>query len=213
MRYPYEENKAGQLRDKHETGKLVEALQANNQIISLAKEILNDSLYLEAESLAKMLTGSRSEKASARARLITILQPPPKRPIYYLAREIRSLPRWTRNAMRYLGDFVDMLVKASAYEKIGDEDILHSSLGPAIGQFKRAFPKEEKLVDWLTRYNWFLYRDAKHDMDLPATRKEHRFTSREVVLCTFVTKELADRLTLLSEFASRVRQDKPIPRR
>lgn len=213
MMYPYEEDKAGKLRDRHETGKPGEALQADDQVISLAKELLNDSLYLEAESLAEMLTGPRSEKASARVRLITILQPPPKRPIYYLPREIRSLPHWTRNAMRFLGDFIDMLVKASTYEKMGDEDIFRSSLGPAIGQFKKAFPKEEKLVDWLMRYNRFLYRDAKHDMDLPATRKEHRFTSREVVLCIFVTKELADRLTLLSEFALRVRQDKPIPKK
>lgn len=73
MMYPYEEDRAGKLRDKHKTGKPAEALQADDQIIWLAKELLKDSIYLEAESLAGMLMGSRSEKVNARLRLIIIL--------------------------------------------------------------------------------------------------------------------------------------------
>lgn len=210
MMYPYEEDKAGKLRDKHETGKSDEALLADDEIISLAKELLDNEIYLEAERLVLMLVGSKSEKNSARSRLISVLQPPPKRPIYYLPREIRSLPRWTRNTMRYLGDFIDMLVKASAYEKIGDVNIFDSSLRSAIGHFRRAFPEETKIADWLSRYDQFLYKGAKHDMKLPITRKEHRFTSREVVLCLFVTKELADTLTQISKYALNVRQDHPM---
>lgn len=209
--YPYEEDEAGKLRDTHKTGKKEEALLADDQIVMLAKEIVGNGAYLEAEELAKMLVGSKSEKDTARARLIEILPPPPKRPIYYLEHELTFLPRWTRDSMRYLGDFIDMLVKAAAYEKKGDKKIFNNSLGPAIQQFSRAYPSEAKLVSYLTRYNEFLYRDAKHDMTLPIGRNEHRFTSREVVLCLFITKEIADTITKLSNFAQLARSDKPLP--
>ena len=65
-------------------------------------------------------------------------------------------------------------------------------------------------MDWLYRYNRFLYRDAKHDFKLPSGRKEHRFTSREVVLCLFITKELAERIITLSDTAGRVSRDEPM---
>jgi len=210
MMYPFKEDKAGIVRDKHETGKSDEALLADDEIISLAKEFLDNNTYLEAERLALMLVGSKSEKTNARSRLISVLQPPPKRPVYYLPREIKSLPHWTRNAMRYLGDFIDMLVKASAYEKRGDVNIFDSSLRSAVGHFRRAYPEETKIAGWLSRYDQFLYKGVKHDMKLPIARKEHRFTSREVVLCLFVTKELADILTRLSKYALNVRQDHPM---
>lgn len=208
--FPYTEDEAGILRDSHETGKSSEALLADEQILSLAKELLPESTYTEAESLAKMLTESKSRKAVSISQLISVLRPPPKRPIYYLEREIRSLPHWTRNAMRFLGDYVDMLVKAAAYEKLKDNRIFDNAFGPAIGKFEIAYPKEKMLANYLSRYNKFLYRDAKHDMQLPTNRKEHRFTSREVVLCMFISKELATRVIKLSELASKVNKDQPI---
>jgi hypothetical protein len=191
VHFPYEEDQGGILRDSHETGKLSEALLADEQVLSLAKELLPENTYTEAENLAEMLTESRSNKAAARSQLISVLLPPPKRPIYYLEREIRSLPRWTRNAMRYLGDYIDMLVKAAAYEKLNERDIFRNPLGPAIDKFKIAYPNERTLASYLSRYNRFLYKGAKHDMKLPIGRKEHRFTSREVVLCIYISKELA----------------------
>ena len=100
--------------------------------------------------------------------------------------------------MRFLGDYIDMLVKAATYEKMQDKKIFGNSLGPALGKFVRAYPTETKLADWLSRYNRFLYKDAKHDMILPSGRLEHRFTSREVVLSLFITKELGEKLAALS---------------
>ena len=164
MKYPYHEDSAGIFRSRSKTGDTSEALLASNDILSLAKEILIEGIYLEAEKLATMLVGPPSQKKSARATLQAVLLPPPKRPIYYLAHELEFLPRWTREALRIL-------------------------------------------ADWLYRYNKFLYRDAKHDFKLPHGRKEHRFTSREVVLCLFITKELSNRLTKLSDTALRVSRD------
>lgn len=207
MKYPYEEDAGGILRDRHKTGKASEALMADSQVASLATELLPSSLLSEAEGQSKLLVGSRTDKAKARAHLKGILGPRPKRPIYYIDREIDSLPHWTRNALRYLGDYVDLLVKSAVYGETKNDKVFESSLGPAITQFRKAFPRESKLADWLTRYNRFLYRDAKHDMRLPLGRTEHRFTSREVVLCLYITRELANRLVSLSSTAARANLD------
>lgn len=208
--YPYHQNAAGNFRDTHNTGTPSEAMLASNDILSLAKEILSTDLHLKAEELSFMLVGSKSKKIAARIALIHVLLPPPKRPIYYLAHELEFLPHWTREALRILGDFIDMLTKAAVFEKESKDDIFRTSFGPAISRFSKYYPQEKQLIDLLTRYNRFLYRDAKHDFQLPGGRKEHRFTSREVVLTLFITKELADRIVAISATASRVRQDQPI---
>ncbi len=207
MKYPYHEDSAGIFRSRSKTGDTSEALLASNDILSLAKEILIEGIYLEAEKLATMLVGPPSQKKSARATLQAVLLPPPKRPIYYLAHELEFLPRWTREALRILGDFVDMLTKAAVFEQEHKDDVFRLSFGPAISRFLKQYPSEAQLADWLYRYNKFLYRDAKHDFKLPHGRKEHRFTSREVVLCLFITKELSNRLTKLSDTALRVSRD------
>jgi hypothetical protein len=194
MRYPYKDDEAGKLRDRHKTGNLSEALLADSQILSLARELLRTEICSEAEEQSRLLVGSRADKSKARAHLIRIIEPPPKRPIYYPEREIKSLPHWTRDALRFLGDYIDILVKAAVYGKMGNNGVFKSSLGPAIVEFRKACPQDPKVVDWLHRYNEFLYRDAKHDMKLPPNRSEHRFTSREVVLCLYVTRELANRI-------------------
>jgi hypothetical protein len=208
--YPFVENIAGSVRDSHKTGKSREALMANREIISLSKELLSKDVYSKAESLASMLVGTRSEKSTARNTITKVLLPPPKRPVYYLEHELKFLPRWTRESMRYLGDFVDMLTKAAVYEKEMRQDVFKIAFGPAISRFKNYYPNRAQLVDWLERYNRFLYRDAKHDFDLPTTRQEHRFTSREVVHTLFVTKELTEKITALSAAALRVSRDEPI---
>lgn len=175
--YSYKEGAAGKLRSRRKTGKTSEALLAQEEIVSLAKELLSTETHREAEELSKMLVGTEAYQDAARSRLITIVQTPPKRPMYYCQHEVQFLPDWTRNTMRYLGDFVDMLVKAAVYEKTQDRRIFRSSFGPAIAKFKEYIPEYEQLACWLRRYNQFLYRDAKHYLkpELPANRKEHRF--------------------------------------
>lgn len=208
--YPFKEHSAGVLRDKHKTGTSSEAILASDDILALAKDMLPENTYTKAEQLSIMLVGSKSERNASRNALIRVLLPPPKRPIYYLERELKFLPRWTREALRVLGDFIDMLIKAAVYEKEGKSDIFSMSFGPAIKKFKVLYPHEKQLIAWLDLYNHFLYRGAKHDFKLPPGRTEHRFTSREVVLSVFITKELADRITTLSAMAARVRRDEPM---
>jgi len=205
--YPYRKGAAGFLRDKHKTAEATNYLLADQQIINLAKQILTSSMYQEAESTAIELTGKKAKKDEARARLMGIVSPPPKRPIYYAQWEIRFLPRWTRNTLRYLGDYVDMLTKAAVYDLQKDRSIFKRSFGPAIVAFEKVYPSERELAGHLIKYNQFLYRPAKHDFKLPAGRTIHRFTSREVVLSAYVSMKIGERLCKLSKLADSVRRD------
>ncbi len=210
MHYPYHEGKAGILRDRHRTADASEYLLADKEVVSLAKDLLTEEEYQEAEAISAKLTGTKREKDFARARLIDLVKPPPKRPIYYAQEELQYLPRWTRDALRYLGDFIDILVKSAVYQKTKKRSILGTSFGPAVNAFKEHWPDSTLLANFLTRYNRFLYRGAKHDFRLPAGRSMHRFTPREVVLTAYITMNLADKLTSISWMAQKVRNDEVI---
>jgi len=210
MYYPYEEEAAGELRCRHQTNKASERLLASEEIVSLAKILLPNDTYVEAEQLSTMLTGTNKQKGVARSRLKELVAPPPKRPMFYCQHEMQYLPHWTRNTLRFLGDFVDMLVKAAVYEKTGNRKVFKTSFGPAVDAFSQYYPEQKQLAEMLRGYNRLLYRDAKHDFRLPPDRREHRFTSREVVLCIFITMELADRVTSVSKAAERVRCGQPM---
>src|SRR4030042_4651380 len=162
MHYPYREGRAGEPRGRYRTAETSEYLLANSQVVSLAKGVLSDAEYSEAEDLAVRLTKTKREKDYARARLIKLVKPPPKRPIYYAQKEMLDLPRWTRDALRYLGDYIDILVKSAVYEKTRNRRIFDTSLGPAIEQFQRNWPDQGELASLLRAYNLFLYRGAKH---------------------------------------------------
>ena len=129
-------------------------------------------------------------------RLTTLVSPPPKRPLYYAQHEMEFLPRWTRDGIRYLGDYIDVLVKHLAFQLSGDERSAKQSLGPCIEMINRGQNRTSyaELIGLLKRYNSFLYRPGKHDFKLPGDRKGHRFTSREVVLTAYVTMNLATRI-------------------
>ncbi len=208
MHFPYEEDGAGAIRGRHRTSDASEYLLADKEVVLLAKDVLSEEEYSQAEEIAVQLTGNKRNKELAKAKLVALVKPPPKRPIYYAQYEMLFLPRWTRDALRYLGDFVDMLVKSAVYEKTNDRRVFGLSLGPAINLFQRHWPDYEALVILLQKYNRFLYRGAKHDFTLPANRKTHRFTAREVVLTAFITMKLADRLSNISRMAEDARNDK-----
>jgi len=212
MHFLYEEDRAGALRGHHRTADASEYLLADKEVILLAKEVLSNEEYSQAEEIAIQLTGNKRDKDSARGKLVALVKPPPKRPIYYAQHEMLFLPRWTRDALRYLGDFVDMLVKSAIYEKTNDRRVFGLSLGPAINLFRKHWPGYESLTVLLDKYNRFLYRGAKHDFTLPANRQSHRFTAREVVLTAFITMKLADRLSKISHMAEDARNDKMLLR-
>jgi hypothetical protein len=56
------------------------------------------------------------------------------------------------------------------------------------------------LVKAIMRCNRFLYTPGKHDFSLPAER-HHRFTAKKVVLTTYVTAILAEKIKAISETA------------
>ena len=135
--YPFHEDSEGIFKSSKKTGSSAEALLASEDILLLVKEVLPEPTYLEAERLASMLTGSPSQKKTAGLALIDVLPPPPKRPVYYLAHELELLPRWTREALRIMGDYIDMLTKAATYEKSKDDSIFRVSFGPIINRFTK----------------------------------------------------------------------------
>jgi len=207
--YPYEVGAAGKLRGYFRTIKKEDALLAEPQIISLAKELLSEERYAEAEKLSKDLIGSNQDRDAARAALASIVVPPPKRPIYYCQYEIQFLPYQSRDILRDLGDFVDMLAKAAVYEKTSALDVFDRTLAQAIDLLEEHLHSHMQIVDWLKMYNQFLFspRLVSEKVRYP---EQHRFTVHETVLVIFVTMDLADRITAISRMAARVRRDEPM---
>jgi len=208
-RYPYEVGAAGRLRGYFRTMKKEDTLLAEPQIVSLAKGLLSKEKYAEAEKLSKTLMGSSQDRDAARTTLASIVVPPPKRPIYYCQYEMQFLPYWSRDILRDLGDFVDMLVKAAVYERTNAADVFDRTLAQAIDQFEQHLPSHMQLVNWLRKYNQLLYSPKSASERVPYP-DQHRFTVRETVLIIFVTMHLADKITAISRMAALVRQDKPM---
>lgn len=188
----------------YSTGRKSEMLLALPIVYELAEDILTPSELDETERISMMLARSKKQRREAVQYLMKLVVPPPKRPLYYAKMEMRALPRWTRNAIRYLGDYIDILVKAVAFEFTKDYRCKKYSLGRNLRLLK---PKKHgislELLDKLKRYNSFLYQPGKHDFRVPSGRG-HRFTSKEVVLTAFITMKLADEIKKLSQFATEV---------
>jgi hypothetical protein len=189
------------------TGNKYEILCALPVVHELAKDTLSPSQLEEAEDISIMLAGSKSRKREAIYRLIEMVAPPPKRPLYYAQHELEFLPRWTRNGIRYLGDYIDLLVKALAFEITKDTHCTRNSLGTNIHMLSpKKYGVPQELVDKLKKYNSFLYQPGKHDFNTRGRR--HRFTSKEVVFTAFITMKLADEIKKLSKHAKMVSLDR-----
>ncbi len=179
------------MASRYRTGDASEALTSSPEILSLAQQVLSESDYNKAIKLSIMLVSSKSVQRDAIEQLAMIVTPSPKRPMYYAQGEIRHLPHLTRDAIRYLGDYVDLVSKHVAYELLKGRP-RNFSMGATIRllETKKALP--ENILNWLRTYNEFIYRPGKHDFQLPQGRSEHRFTSQETVLTAFVTLRLAE---------------------
>jgi len=182
------------------TGGKGEELLASLEVMELAEAVLPEDQLEHAEETARMLAMSRRNKIAAIERLTTLVSPPPKRPLYYAQAQMEYLPRWTRDGIRYLGDYIDVLVKHLAFHLTGDKGAATRSLGPCIEMIIRGENRTTyaELIGLLKRYNSFLYRPGKHDFRLPRDRKGHRFTSREVVLTAYITMNLAARIKAIT---------------
>ena len=185
------------------TSKPSDYLKVSQEIMKLAKDVLSKDELEEADKLSLMLVGKKKEKKTARDRLAKLVAPPPKRPLYYCSHEIRFLPRWTRDSVRYLGDYIDVLVKHMTYEFTGNKASLRKSLGKNIAelyQIQDVKSLHGTLLETLWRYNKLLYNPSKHDFYVPNSRP-HRFTSKEVVFDVFITMKLAEKIKLISNSA------------
>ena len=116
----------------------------------------------------------------------------PKRPLFYAYNELGFLPRWTRDAVRYLCDYVDQLCKHWAYICTQNEASLKGSMGTSLSKIKKNTGEQySNLISILEGYNNVFYVPAKHDFTLPNGRREHRITSKEVVYAAFITINIA----------------------
>ncbi len=184
-----------------QTGRKVEVLWALPYLTTLAQDILTEKEYLEAETTAVYLVRSKKLSDAALQRLSALVAPPPKKPLADAQEALKALPRFTRDAIRYLSDYIELLVRAWTFELTGDAVTKSRSLGHNI---RRIQPKKlgipEKLVDQLKRYNSFLFSPARHDFTIFKGQR-HRFTSREAVLIAYITMKLAEQIKELSDAA------------
>jgi len=184
------------------TGLKEEALDALPEIMDLARDVLPSHKIEEANKISQMLMGSKQEEEYAKAKLTLEVGLKPTRPLLYLMPLFQRLPRLTRDCIRYLGDYIDLLTKELTFEYTGNRKARKSSLGKnALNLLKsQTSPEIRDLAEKLLRYNKFLYSPGKHDFSLPPGRK-HRFTAKEVVLTTYVTAALAEQIKSISRFA------------
>src|SRR6266566_2211332 len=168
------------MASRYRTGSASEALTSSAEILNLARQVLTEAEFNRAMNLSVMLVSSKSVKRSAIEELTVLVAPPPKRPMSYAQHEIQFLPRWTRDAIRYLGDYVDVVCR-HLVDELWKVRSGNTSFGATIRilETRRALP--DNVLSSLRSYNQFLYRPGKHDFQLPQGRKEHRFTSQETV--------------------------------
>lgn len=182
----------------------VEALEIEEDVLKLAQEVLSPTEVSLAEQLSTALVGTKSEKEFAVLKLRILVGNKPKRPVSYLNYELKYLPRRTRDSTRYLGDYIDKLVKSLAVEKTGNSKCAEVSLNGNIKKLKGKV--DEQLLARLFDFNFAMYTPAKHYMKQFKERR-HRFTSKEVVYFAFITMKLAEQITTISPLAKEVSED------
>jgi hypothetical protein len=184
-----------------QSGLRSQALEASPEIANLSREVLTPRKYEETNKVANMLLKSREKRKWAHAKLIIEIGYKPTRPLFYLMPLLQGLPRNTRDCIRYMGDYLDLLTKEMAFEYLGGKSRYYSLGKNAFNLSKSNIsPEINEIAKLLLRYNEFLYNPGKHDFSLPPGRK-HRFTAREVVLTTYVTSVLGNKIKAISKAA------------
>ena len=181
-----------------------EYLLIDPKIYSFAQSILAVEEITEAEKISELLASSRSNRERAIKQLQIMTGETPKRPLYYLCFQYGFLPHWTRDAVRYLGDYIDQLVKYLASEKLENPKNIAKSLGANIKNLTGILP--EPLYSNLGFYNQWIYVPAKHEFNV--TKRKHLFTSKEVVFICFITLKLKDEIIKHSQDAKNYSEQK-----
>jgi hypothetical protein len=186
------------------TGEKSKALDALPEILLLAKDVLTESKYKDAENVAKTIATSKRNRKKGIVKLSREIGNHPTRPLLYLWPKLRKLPRYTRDPIRHSGDYLDLLVKELSYETFGGK-ARENSLRANVKKLTKT-PELLDLANHLVRYCDFLYTPGKNVNSLPPGWS-HRFTSREVVLTVYITAELGKRILLVSENARKAVED------
>jgi len=185
--------------DHKSRNQVAKELEILPEIFELARDTLPQDKMKEAVVIAEMIYGAKREREYAKAKLRLLAKPPLSRPLYYLMQEIAGLPRTTRNCIRYLGDYIDLLTKEMTFEFVGG-NARRTSLGRNARRLVEKAPNIKDLAYKLQWFSDFIYTPGKHDFSLPPGRS-HSFTLKEVVLATYVAVELAERIKSISKFA------------
>lgn len=184
-----------------QTSRKSEVLWALPYLVDLTREVLSEEEYLDAEKTAVFLVRNKRTRAAALKRLEILVKPPPQQPLAFAQKALQDLPRWTRDGVKFLSDYIQILVRAMTFEMTGEAASKTRSLGSNI---RRIEPKKlglpPALIDHLKRYNSFVYTPARHDFTIEKGQR-HRFTSRETVLLAFITMKLAEQIMALSSSA------------
>lgn len=165
----------------------------HKEIYLLAKELLSDSEMQEAEGLSIAVRRGGKGRKQAIVILQKMIRCKQKRPVYYITEEfLPQFPKHTRDIIRYLGDFVDYMVKFVVKENSRKLSYRDKSLGQNIPVLRRKEVLSSELLDQLERYNRHIYVPAKHkfeDID-----RLHLFNPLDVVYTLFITVKLRDML-------------------
>ncbi len=172
-------------------------LMLDPSIESLAKKMLSDHEIDEAETISENLV-VKSRREGAKRFLKDKIGDQPKRPIYYANFELNTLPHRTRNSVKYLGDFIDNLLKCIAVEKFNNDQFWKRSFGANLTKLKNKIPDD--LYSDLGIYNRLAYAPSKHEFNVEEGRR-HYFSSKEVVYILYMTVKLKERMVEISQEA------------
>jgi len=169
-----------------------ERMQIDNEIMKLAIELFSEQTIERLDELSYDISYGKKKKWEGIRYLENIVKPYPKRPMYYCRIELKHLPHYTRNIIRYLGDYIDLLERQALIKFLGKK--YKKGLSPKIvrSQLKPSLPKI--LSDRLDKYDKLFWTPAKHDFNVDESKRRHRFTTREVIYDIFITNKLADEI-------------------
>jgi hypothetical protein len=177
----------------------------DKHIDSLANDVLSTTEFNKTLELIKNFEAGDMGRKSTIAYLQNIIGNRPKRPVYYVTEQyLPHLPHYTRDIMRYLGDYVDILVKYMASEILLDKKNLKKSLGINANYLKGKI--DDALIKSLINFNEVIYVPAKHDFAVK--HKSHRFNYREVIITCVIVVKLANEVKRLSPLAKKYAEDK-----
>lgn len=179
-----------------------EFLELSNDISELSDKVLTRRQIEKAEKLSIMLVQSEKSKNQAIEELLHILPIRPKRPLSCCRQELKHLPRFTRDAIKYLGNYIDLLVKWKTYDLTKNPINLRSALGNNIDYLKNEF--EDKFVESIRQFSRICV-NAQHTFD--EGKKRYRFTPKEVVHTVFIVANIGNKLIGNSDFVKHCIED------